>query len=93
MKIQQGLLLKSCLRAGDNTTDKCWAARNVRSVICELAGWPQNNTTLAYCAGKNSERELKACLYATREPYWFEDFPGCTSDQQCFDTRPAYTTP
>lgn len=93
MTTQQGFLLKSGLQAGSDASDKCWAARNVRSVICEIARWPQHSEAFAYCAGKNSERELKECLSQTYAPNWFEDFPGCTSDKQCYDTRPAYTKP
>ncbi len=93
MTQQAGFTLKSGLRAGSNDTDRCWANRNLRSAICQVTRWPQNDATLDYCAGQNNERMLKECLHSTGELYWFEDFPGCTSDAQCYQNRPAYTKP
>lgn len=93
MKPSIGLHLSTHLQAGYVEGDRCYATRNMRSLLCGISGWPQHDPQKSLCAGNNSERELKDCLYNSKVPNWWNAFPGCTDAQQCYDRRPDYTNP
>lgn len=94
MKNHHGLQTHTGLKSGDIYGDMCYISRNSLVTQCALKGWPQNSYRTEYCVGNNAERDLKACLHdQSKEPEWYKAFPECTSNQQCYDTRPAYTAP
>ncbi len=86
------LALRTHIRSGNLRSDGCYVKRNLCSLECGLAGWPQKDGTKVNCAGNNNENRLKECLFASGEPDWWKAFPECNSSQQCFDTRPAWIT-
>jgi hypothetical protein len=80
---------RTALQAGNRNSDYCYVKRNTVSFECAFKGWPQKDPVCWRCAGNNNESELKWCLYYAGEPDWWKPFRGCTSSQQCFDTRSA----
>jgi len=94
MKNHHGMQIHTSLKSGDLYGDMCYFSRNSAVMSCALKGWPQNSYRTEHCVGNNIERELKNCLFTrSKEPNWYQAFPECTSNQQCYDNRPAYTAP
>ncbi len=94
MKNQPSLPLRTGLKSGDIDGDLCYISRNSLVASCALKGWPQNSYRTAECVGNNAQRSLIECLKdKSKEENWYTAFPGCTSNQQCYDTRPGYTEP
>ena len=78
-----GLRITTGVSAGNPASDNCYINRNMNSIACALAGWPQNNKDLPACVGNNNEIWLKQCLNESGEKDWWRSFPDCTSAEQC----------
>lgn len=90
--LANGLNVRTHTCAGNIRTDMCYFLRNMRSLECNSVGWPQNDPVHPECAGKNNEIDLKECLHNAGEPDWWKSFEGCTSADQCWQTRPQRTS-
>ena len=71
--ISQGIFIRSNLKAGmggdsisssEKCKNKCISERDVRTLDCFFAGWPQADTdrNYYYCVGERNGDELNRCL-------------------------------
>jgi hypothetical protein len=85
--LRSGLAVRTDTHSGNSESNLCYLRRNLISLDCSIVNWPQNSPDYPECTGNRNEQSLKSCLHGSGEPDWWKPFPGCTSSEQCYETR------